>query len=512
MLIDSNIRNQICSIEIRNDDQCFQCNLFFSSFPPNKFPNLQRLVSIYPLFGDKEDYWAYPYSYYERWEKDDRRIHLKIKLSDLPLSQLRTLSILNLVSLRSNIHQTSSIINLAISKFYLKDSECLFNNLPMLKYLQIKSIDRCLGKNPNILSNYQYSCHLKQLIIGQFTDTFENFEMFVKQTPNLKSLTFISDNNNDINIIDANRWEYLIVSSIPKLNTFNFKYSYYEGAPYFRSTHETKIDKFKQFQSDFWKEKHHWCFEYIEEDHLILFYTTPYICDTYQIQFNFTNSSNNLVNTFVNVKNLILNYEGLVENSKYYFINVTSLTLSKGHFDTLLTTEHIQYLKIMINLFKLKHLGIPDNTNASFLLEIFKETLQLSSISISPSCLQEILNNKDIFDYLTKAIKNFNFVKYNRSIDGSFKMKDFCKMFPNIEHLQCTINDTKKIFVIIDNLPKLSTLKITDESGSELYESESELYESTSEPEERFLEFKNEASKRNITYDIIVNRIEGDNR
>ena len=59
MLIDSNIRNQIYSIEILNDDQCFQCNLFFSSFPPDRFPNLQRFISINPLLGDKKNYFAY---------------------------------------------------------------------------------------------------------------------------------------------------------------------------------------------------------------------------------------------------------------------------------------------------------------------------------------------------------------------------------------------------------------------------------------------------------------------
>ncbi|CAF1684661.1 unnamed protein product, partial [Didymodactylos carnosus] len=93
------------------------------------------------------------------------------------------------------------------------------------------------------------------------------------------------------------------------------------------------------------------------------------------------------------VKNLKLKYEGLVENSKYYFPNVTSLTFARDHFKKFRTTEHIQYLKMMINLFKLKHLGIPDNTDntiASFLLEIFKQTPQLSSISISPHCLREI--------------------------------------------------------------------------------------------------------------------------
>ncbi|CAF4118503.1 unnamed protein product [Rotaria magnacalcarata] len=213
MLIDSNIQNQIHSIEILNDDECFQCNLFLSSFPPNKFPNLQRFIWTPPLLPDNEYALEYQKSYF-----NDQNIHLKIKQSDLPLSQLRALSILNIAPFISDLHQNSIINNLKISTFHLKDSECLCNNVPMLKYLHIKFMNRIYEKITNIFSNHQHRFHLKQLIIDQFNDTFENFEMFVKQTPNLKSLTFISDNNNDINIIDANRWEYLIVSSIPKLH------------------------------------------------------------------------------------------------------------------------------------------------------------------------------------------------------------------------------------------------------------------------------------------------------
>lgn len=175
----------------------------------------------------------------------------------------------------------------------------------MLKYLNVKSVNRSCEKKSSRISDHQRSFHLKQLVIDQFADKVENFGIFVKQTPNFKSLTFISDNNNnDTNIIDGKRWEYLIISSMPKLNTFNFIYNYYEVAPYFRSTHQIKIDKFQPFHYEFWKEQHHWCFAYIEEDRLISFYTIPYISDTYQIQYNFTNSSNDLINSFANVKNM----------------------------------------------------------------------------------------------------------------------------------------------------------------------------------------------------------------
>lgn len=105
------------------------------------------------------------------------------------------------------------------------------------------------------------------------------------------------------------------------------------------------------------------------------------------------------------------------------------------------------------------------------LLEVFREIMQLSSISIGSDYLQKILNNKDIFEYLTK-------------------MKDFCQIFPNIEHLQCWIADTKNLLVIVDSLSKLSTLKIK--------------HESKFEPEETFFEFENEALKRDLAYDINV--------
>ena len=88
---------------------------------------------------------------------------------------------------------------------------------------------------------------------------------------------------------------------------------------------------------------------------------------------------------------------------------------------------------------------------------------------------------------------------------GLSKWKTFVKYFQilNIYNVRLMIKKYYSLLLII--LPKLSTLKITDASGSKLEVSEWES-------EDRFLEFKNEASKRNITYDIIVNRIEGDNR
>jgi hypothetical protein len=53
---------------------------------------------------------------------------------------------------------------------------------------------------------------LRQLIINSYVYTFEDFQMFVKQTPNLKSSTLFD--NVKIDMIDACRWKDLITSLI----------------------------------------------------------------------------------------------------------------------------------------------------------------------------------------------------------------------------------------------------------------------------------------------------------
>jgi hypothetical protein len=104
--------------------------------------------------------------------------------------------------------------------------------------------------------------------------------MFVKQIPNLKSLTISSLNNMDM--INADRWENLIKSSLPYLDIFKFKFSCYCN-----NNQNRMIDKLKQFQSDFWHKEHHWYTEYsLIPIFFIEIYTITYPLMTLTITFN----------------------------------------------------------------------------------------------------------------------------------------------------------------------------------------------------------------------------------
>ncbi len=54
------------------------------------------------------------------------------------------------------------------------------------------------------------------MVIGHFNYKFGDFEMLMKQTPDLQILR-ICDNGN-IDIIDASRWEHLITTSLPGID------------------------------------------------------------------------------------------------------------------------------------------------------------------------------------------------------------------------------------------------------------------------------------------------------
>ncbi len=71
---------------------------------------------------------------------------------------------------------------------------------------------------------FRNAIHIKALVIDEFNCEFEDFGLFVKQTPNVKNLVICVNRNLDM--IDACWWEHLITSSLLYLNIFKFKFDW----------------------------------------------------------------------------------------------------------------------------------------------------------------------------------------------------------------------------------------------------------------------------------------------
>ncbi|CAF1289709.1 unnamed protein product [Rotaria sordida] len=143
--------------------------------------------------------------------------------------------------------------------------------------------------------------------------------------PNLKSLILSISQNQSI--IDAYQSEHLIKSTLPYLDIFRFNFH----CDLEENKDDAIVNKFKQFQSDFWQEEHHWYTEYVINKYSAWIYTIPYLSNKYVAHIDDIRYSNNLinnVNTFGNVADLTLDDDSPTKNCQFYFSNVTSLILN----------------------------------------------------------------------------------------------------------------------------------------------------------------------------------------
>jgi hypothetical protein len=139
---------------------------------------------------------------------------------------------------------------------------------------------------------------------------------------NLRSLTVSGYEKSDM--IDAFRWKKLITSSLPHLTLFKFKFAIFNQ--------NEILDKYQQFQSDFWIKEHQWYTECLLGGTGISYiFTIPYLTDSRIMWLkhvrHWNKSINNNIDTFNHVKRLGLFGEKLNQSYDFYFSNITSLTI-----------------------------------------------------------------------------------------------------------------------------------------------------------------------------------------
>ncbi|CAF0985946.1 unnamed protein product [Rotaria sp. Silwood1] len=463
ILLNSEIKNQIISLKLSNINTYGQIDGFLSLFSLTEFSNLQSLVLN------------------------------RVKITNLEKLQ----SILPLISKLDSFCLIDYNYNL--SSKHLNELYELFSYIPMLKYLNIHNVwtyfEGYISKN-NTISNRRCAINLQKIIINNFQHEFQDFKIFVEQTPNIKYLTICS---NDKTMIDAYNWQTLIITSLSYLISFKFKFIYSRKDDDDDDNNNTIIDKFEQFQSNFWQDQHFWNTEYVLDKNLAYVYTIPYISDTYMLT-PYTNryckKSINTLNIFNNVTNLIL-YEKIIRDKcEFYFSNVESLTLENVT-DTLeynnnyfLCVEHVQFLKTIVNLINLKHLNISSKCNidvSPVLLEILKQSPQLSSLIIDLFALSILFNNDELCRHLNKMINKLDVYKeYDDKLNEFHTITKLCQVFSNLEQLKCNIRQLDSLLFILNNLSKLSFLCVV-----------------VSQIDEHFIDqFKHELLKLNVMHEI----------
>lgn len=310
------IKLRIISLQLFNTIENDQIKKFIYCFPLHRFSHLHSLtligldsdhiesISSMLLLSTNLSHFAF-----STLKDDDSR---KI-ISTIQISKINSLLMSSLTYDFDFTPEMTIITNLAISDCNLIYLHQLLKYTPMLKCLHIKCIIAEYCDEDKLIYDDFKVTYLKQLIIQEYTDTFKRLEILLKKTSNLKIFTLVTTIF-IMEMIDADYWQYLITTSLPCLNDFDFKFlvKFYEN-------YDFLLHQFQKSQTDFWYKQHHWysIHEFHAGSTIIYTVPIPYVLNEYKLTFQTAKSSNLLINKlkiFDNVTDLI------VEPIKYQMI------------------------------------------------------------------------------------------------------------------------------------------------------------------------------------------------
>ena len=471
------IIKQIYSLHLSNKNTYWQISLFLSTFPLNEFSHLQsltltgvskgdlpKLKSMLPLVSRLSSFYLI-----------DSVLGTDEIFSSLPKSQLRILKMSHVPDDLKYLYKLSSITHLTISDVHLSLLYQLLNDIPTLKYLNARDIKMY---RPNSLKKETYTIaryarNLKKLIYKGNMIEFRVIKMLLMETPQLRSLT-IDANSNDSDMMDACVWKDLIITSLPYLNIFKFK---------FECTLDNESNfiegKLKEFQSDFWCKQHHWPTEYSLSIYSYIIYTIPYISNTYMLIPCINKYCNQLINNskkFGNVTKLTIDSNEVKEKSQYYFSSINRMKLENSW-----TVELIKSLAMMVNLTNVEHLIISYRCRLqtpSVLLELLKQTRKLFSMTLNQYILVSLFGDNELCKYLNEMIIKLQIVDdFEHLLNDPHNLKKFCETFSNIKQLGCTTKPLDCLLYLLKHLSKLEYLTLyssTNDFGFRIYQLEKE--------------------------------------
>jgi len=278
-------------------------------------------------------------------------------------------------------------------------------------------------------------------------------------------LELFSPVDNRTEIFDADRWENLITLLIPQLKIFNFVFE----IRFYDLDRDKLLYQFKRFQTDFWHKQHHWytvC-ELTEKSALI--YSIPYCLTNYRLESDIKIDSNLPIDKsrlYDNITQLNFTVKRINQRIHHYFPNIKWLQLKFGYglLPATFDDQVLQLLEMSVNLMNVQILEIShlvDIESPLILLQILKQTPNLSLIVLTPKCLISSLTNNELCKYLNKLIKKLViFARDGLSSIDSNQLIQFCETFSNLEQLQCSVQHPNDLIFILEHLSQLSHITI----------------------------------------------------
>ena len=362
--------------------------------------------------------------------------------------------------------QSWQMRRLTLSEVKLDQVSKIFQYAPKLINFTIRNLH--WEANERVNCNGYSAVSLQQFHI-EWHEGFLSIESLLQHTPNLKVLTLIASNAREM--MDADRWEQLICSSLKDLKVFQFYFRCKGG--FSTTSDDNLVLGLEQFESDFYAKQHQWVVRYKQDFSSLEVYTIPFVLDKYILSSMHVFSRSKSFDSKVicdRVTDLSLGYY-LQGPSDYYFPNVKILKLEDNLMNAdldqhILTSETVDFLKRTVDLSKVTSLHISEwysFESSTMMLDLLTETPNISSIGISPQMFDEISPNAPVCFVLKAMIKSFIFSSRRGSgflLYDFDVVKKFCRTFPYLEELTCSIFHPWQLTILLRRLLNLWKIKI----------------------------------------------------
>ena len=467
MLLNPQMKQQIISIILRKNETFENLPLLFSFVSLYEFTQLEALIFSH-LDTTSIDQISSMLSltpslrYFYTDHSSDWRYQILRSLSE---STVKTLVIQTIPDRTSLLQSFMSLTHLTVSYCSVTGLCHFFKYTPMLQNLNIKrltSYDTRSLNQPSAL--HDHVIHLERLVVHDYNGELDPLEILLQHMPNLKYFMLHSDGDSDL--ADANRWCKLIKNTLPLLDIFKFLFRFHVEDMNYLVT-----DKFRLFQTNFWRDQHNWHTVCIMNKDEVLIYTVPYMLDRYEITSKSERYYSHPINhadVFAKVIYLTVSISGMSAIDQHYFPHVQSLILNnerveENHDYAYLKHKHISSLKSMVNLRNITHLEITPKfrwKSPSIICQLMNETDHLSSFKTDKTTLFQLLKSRELCERL-KIIKKLDISQ--SWLDAELnceELKKVCQIFSNMKEFRCQIDQLDSLQTAVDYLSKAPCIRV----------------------------------------------------
>ena len=454
MLRDSQVKKNVYSLNLSNKDASIWIRFFFRMFSLLDFLHLRSLTltNVNPTNEEKLAAMLPSKPLLRCFRLNDTERKLGNTIATSIRSVIRILTLPQLPGNLTSFARLSSLTSFTMDICNKHQLLRVLNDLSTLKYLQINYLSG--DRKQSDEENLQFTHSLQHLVVNKTDYRINDIEMIIKHTPNLNRFTlFVNFHEYSVR---AQEWERLLQTYLRFLKVFKFCFQYFHEGD---SRYVEEI--LQTFQTSFWRSEHDWIAEYALSSNTALVYTVPYEFSTFTLHSRmkrYCHTTRDDRNTFSNVTNLTIVTDSIERDDRHSFSYNRSRRWSydRENMPGLLTTNNIHS---MIGKFsQVKHLDVLHVhrlERPSVLLEILRETRQLSSLTISLHMLLSLWNDNELCQDLNRMIHKLCIegLLY-RSKDNDI-LEKFCEVFANVQQLKCTVGQRDHALFVVTHLSKL---------------------------------------------------------